>query len=102
MNNTSDNANKNEIASTKPTFPGTLTYTLHCTVPNNKLLKLLSQKYLRKSVDQFQINVMKNDKSIHYVNQHVLIKVLIRLAGRFSQKIRSAPIHKCKKPNSKQ
>ena len=41
MNNTSDNANKNEIADTKPTFPGTRTYTLHCSVPNNKLLKLL-------------------------------------------------------------
>ena len=51
MNNISDNANKNEIAGTKPTFPGTRTYTLHC----NKLLKLLyvPKKYLRKSVDQF-------------------------------------------------
>ena len=64
MNNTSNNANKNEIAGTKPTFLGTLTYTLHCTVPNNKLLKLLSQKYLRKSVDQFQINFINLPHSL--------------------------------------
>ena len=66
MNNTSDNANKNEIAGTKPTFPGTLTYTLHCTVPNNKLLKLLyvPKKYLRKSVDKFLINVINLPHSL--------------------------------------